>query len=54
MPDKISMPSGFGGLLRYDEEYKSKIMLQPKHVIIFIILVILFSVGLRFFFPGGG
>jgi len=38
--DKVSMPSGMGGLVRYFDEYKSKIELQPGHVIILIIVVI--------------
>jgi len=51
MPDKISMPSGFGGLLRYDEEYKSRIMLKPKHVIIFLVAIVAFYLVLKLFFP---
>jgi len=51
MPDKISMPSGFGGLLRYDEEYKSKFMLKPEHIVIFVILIIGFYLVLKIFFP---
>ena len=51
MSDRMSMPSGMGGLLRYDEEYPSKLMLKPSHVIIFIVLIVLFSISLRIFFP---
>jgi len=51
MADKITMPSGFGGLLRYDEEYESKIMLKPKHIVIFLILILVFYIGLKIFFP---
>ena len=36
----VSVPGGFGGLVRYSEEYTSKIMLKPIHVIAVIILVI--------------
>lgn len=36
----MSMPAGFGGLMRYSEEYSSKINLTPTHVIIAIVLVI--------------
>lgn len=50
MADQINMPSGFGGLVRYHEEYPSKIKLDPKHVIIFIILIILMVACLRIFF----
>ena len=48
---KINMPMGFGGLLRYDSEYKSKIMLKPSHIIVFIVAIILFVIGLKVFFP---
>ncbi|MCS7123458.1 MAG: preprotein translocase subunit Sec61beta [Candidatus Aenigmarchaeota archaeon] len=37
--DKVYIPSGIGGLVRYPEEEKSKIKLEPIHVIIFAILI---------------
>ena len=46
----INLPSGFGGLVSYKEEYESKFMLKPTHVIGFIILVVAFRVGLGFFY----
>lgn len=49
--NKISIPGGFGGIIRYDEEYKSKFMLSPAHVIGFIVLIILFVIALKLFFP---
>ncbi len=49
--DKINMPAGFGGLMRYNQEYKSKLMFKPEHVIIFAILIIAFVVSLKIFFP---
>tara|TARA_Y100000310_G_scaffold334410_2_gene414122 strand:- start:46 stop:207 length:162 start_codon:yes stop_codon:yes gene_type:complete len=51
MADKINMPAGFGGLMRYGEEYKSKLMLKPEYIVIFIILVIVFVAVLKIFFP---
>lgn len=39
--DKISMPSGMGGLVRYFDEYKSKIKFKPGHIIILCIAVII-------------
>ena len=46
--DKVSMPSGIGGLERYFDDYKSKREFQPGHVIVLIglvmlILIILYS-----------
>jgi len=50
--EKISMPSGMGGLMRYFDEYKSKIRIKPGHIIIMcgiviIIMVFLYSYGYR-------
>jgi len=45
----VNIPSGFGGLMRFKEEYASKFNLKPTHVIIFIILIVLFRFGLEFF-----
>ncbi len=45
----ISLPSGFGGLVSYKEEYASKFMLKPTYVVAFIILIIGFRIALSFF-----
>ena len=45
--NKMRMPSGMGGLVRYFDEYKSKIEIKPVHVIALIILVILIEVFLH-------
>ena len=47
----ISLPSGFGGLVNYKEEYESKFMLKPTHIIAFIVLIIAFRIGLGLFLP---
>lgn len=47
----ISMPSTGGGLMRYSEEYKSRFMIKPSHVIAFIILIIVFVTVLKIFYP---
>ena len=46
------MPSGIGGLVRYFDEYQSKIKFKPGHVIVLsivliIIMLILYSYGNR-------
>jgi len=38
--NKISMPSGMGGLVRYFDEYKSKIKFKPGHIIVLSVIVI--------------
>jgi len=47
----VSMPGGFGGLMRYSEEYESKFMLKPSHIITFVIFIVLLRVVLPFIFP---
>ena len=39
--DKISMPSGIGGLVRYFDEYKSKIRFKTGNVIVVVIVVMI-------------
>jgi preprotein translocase subunit Sec61beta len=50
MADGVNLPGGFGGLMRFNEEYSSAINLKPIHVIMFIILIIGFRISLPFFF----
>jgi len=45
----INIPSGFGGLMRFKEEYSSRFNLKPTHVIGFIILIIIFRIFLGIF-----
>lgn len=45
----VNMPSGFGGLMRFKEEYSSKINLKPVHVIAFIVVIIVFRISLGIF-----
>jgi preprotein translocase subunit Sec61beta len=47
---QIQMPGVFGGLMRYDEEYSSRFMMNPQSVIVFVVLVIVLILGLKFFF----
>jgi len=48
--NSINMPGGFGGLMRFSEEYVSKINLKPTHVVVFIILIVLFRISLDIIF----
>jgi preprotein translocase subunit Sec61beta len=47
----ISMPSMGGGLIRYNEEYKSKFILKPTHVVLFVILITAFVLALKILSP---
>ena len=48
MEEKLSIPASGGGLVRYYEEYKSKLQIKPEFVILMIVLVIIFEIVLRF------
>ena len=48
--NRIHIPSGYGGLMRFEEEYESKIMLKPVHVVSFIVLILAFRIFLGVFF----
>jgi len=37
--DKVSLPSGMGGLTRYFDDYSSNIELKPGHVIILAVVI---------------
>jgi preprotein translocase subunit Sec61beta len=43
---KVSMPSGMGGLMRYFDEYKSKIRIKPGHIIVMCVVVMAIMVFL--------
>ena len=48
--NNVNVPSGFGGLMRFNEEYDSYFMLKPSYIILFIILIIVFRFSLGIFF----
>lgn len=50
MADNATMPAGFGGLMRYNEEYDSKLKFGPEAVVGIIIATIVVVVGLRMFY----
>jgi len=45
----VNMPSGMGGLVRFKEEYESKLNLKPTHVVVFILLIVVFRIVLQVF-----
>ncbi len=44
---QLRVPSSGGGLVRYFDEYKSKIQIKPEFIILLIILVVIFEILLR-------
>ena len=47
--NSINVPSGFGGLVKFKEEYESKFNLKPIHIVLFVILIVAFRIALPFF-----
>ncbi len=45
--NRITLPSSGGGLMRYFDDYKSKISFQPGHIIILVIIIIVISLALK-------
>lgn len=46
--EKIRLPSGIGGLVRYFDDYKSKIEINKLYFIGFVILVVIFYLFVQF------
>ncbi|MFH1637338.1 MAG: preprotein translocase subunit Sec61beta [Candidatus Woesearchaeota archaeon] len=40
--NKIRMPQSGGGLIRYYDEYKSKLQINPWYVVVAIVVVVVF------------
>ena len=49
--NKMQMPGVFGGLMRYDEEYKSRFVITPTQVMGFVVAIIVIVLLLKVFFP---
>ena len=49
---KVSMPSSYGGIMRYFEEYKSKLIIKPGHVIFLSVVTIIAIIMLHIFGRG--
>ncbi|MBS3155286.1 preprotein translocase subunit Sec61beta [Candidatus Woesearchaeota archaeon] len=45
--DRIQLPSSGGGLVRYFDEYKSRLAVKPMYVIAFIVLVVIVEIYLH-------
>ena len=44
---RVNLPSGIGGLVRYFDDYKSKIEFKPEHLLAAIVLVIVAEILLH-------
>ncbi len=45
--NQISLPASGGGLMRYSDEFKSKLQMKPSHIVIAIVVAIIIEVLLR-------
>jgi len=45
--NKISLPSSGGGLIRYFDEYRSKISFKPGHIITLVVIIIIIEIILH-------
>jgi preprotein translocase subunit Sec61beta len=48
--DKVYMPMGTGGLMRYSEEEKELIKVKPKQVVAIVAAIVVFEILLNMFF----
>jgi preprotein translocase subunit Sec61beta len=48
--DKVYMPSGTGGLIRYQETGDQKITLKPEHVVYTVTAIVILEIVLKVFF----
>ncbi|HME87347.1 MAG TPA: preprotein translocase subunit Sec61beta [Candidatus Nanoarchaeia archaeon] len=47
--NNIQLPSSGGGIMRYNDEVKSKIMLKPQHVMVLIAVVLILELILHIY-----
>ncbi len=47
--DRIQMPSAMGGIVRYFDDYKSKIQFKPGHVVLLAVIVMIGEIVLHTF-----
>ena len=45
--NRVNMPSGMGGLVRYFDDYKSKLQLSPGNLIVIIVVIIVIELLLH-------
>jgi len=45
--NKINLPSSGGGLIRYFDEYRSKISFKPGHIITLVVVIIIIEIILH-------
>tara|TARA_Y100000310_G_scaffold237618_1_gene240913 strand:+ start:271 stop:483 length:213 start_codon:yes stop_codon:yes gene_type:complete len=47
----VQMPGVFGGLMRYNDEYKSTLMFRPWQIIAAIVVLGVIVIAAKIFFP---
>lgn len=46
MADRVQLPQSGGGLVRYFDEYRSKLTIKPYYIIILIVIIIIIELFL--------
>ena len=46
--NRMRLPTGGAGITNFTDEYKSRFMISPAGVIIFIVAIVVFAILLRF------
>lgn len=46
--NSVNLPAGFGGLMRFNEEYESYFNLKPTSIIVFVVLIVALRFALEF------
>ncbi len=49
MADKITLPSGQGGLTRYFDESRSKFQFSPSHIVVICVIIVVLLILLNAF-----
>jgi preprotein translocase subunit Sec61beta len=49
--ERVYLPMGFGGLVRYSEKERELIKLKPQHVLIGVVLLVIVELILKVLFP---
>jgi preprotein translocase subunit Sec61beta len=47
--EKTNMPASYGGLMRYFEEYESKLSITPENVVFLCVLIIILELLMHFY-----
>jgi len=47
--DKVYLPMGGGGLMRYQEEAEEMLVIKPNHLVALVVGIIIFEIVIKLF-----